>query len=123
MRLNEVRINQCTNKNTLENYKNTLENYKNTLETCLIPSIRHLFGRSKQFIFQQDGASAHTAHSIKEYFLKKKFNVIPWCPRSPDLTPFDNQLTYYEIQSTQHLKQLLNEYWLKVPRVDVHEIS
>ena len=49
---------------------------------------------------------------------------MPWCPRSPDLNPIeniwswiDNQLTYHEIQSTQHLKQLLNEYWLKVPRV------
>ena len=105
--LYEGRINQYT--------------YQNTLETCLVPSIRHLYGRSKQFIFQQDGASAHTGHSIKEYFLKKKFNVMPWCPRSPDLNPieniwswFDNQLTYHEIQSTQHLKQLLNEYWLKV---------
>ena len=108
--LYEGRINQYT--------------YKNTLETCLVPSIRHLYSRSKQFIFQQDGALAHTAHSIKEYFLKKKFNVMPWCPRSPDLNPIeniwswiDNQLTYHKIQSTQHLKQLLNEYWLKVPRV------
>ena len=90
---------------------------------CLIPSIRQLYGRSKQFIFQQDGAPAHTAKSIKEYFLQKKINVIPWCPRSPDLNPIeniwswiDNQLTYHQIQSTEHLKQLLNEYWLKVPR-------
>ena len=78
--------------------------HKNTLETCLVPSIRHFYGRSKQFIFQQDGASAHTAHSIKENFLKKKFNVMPWCPRSPDLNQIeniwswiDNQLTYHEI--------------------------
>ena len=49
--------------------------YKNTLETCLVPLIRHLYGRSKQFIFQQDRLSAH---SIKKYFLKKKFNVMPW---------------------------------------------
>ena len=98
--LYEGRINQYT--------------YKNTSESCLVPSIRHLYGRSKQFIFQQDGASAHTAHSIKQYFLKKKFNLNPieniW-------SWIDNQLTHHEIQSTQHLKQLLNEYWLKVPRV------
>ena len=55
-----------------------INQYKNTLETCLVPSIRHLYDRSNQFIFQQDGASAHTAHSIKEYFLKKKLNVMPW---------------------------------------------
>ena len=42
--------------------------YKNTLETRLIPSIRQLYGRIEQFIFQQDGAPAHTAKSIKEYF-------------------------------------------------------
>ena len=99
-------------------------NYKNTLEMCLVPSIRHLYGRSKQFIFQQGGASAHTAHSTKNIFWKKSSM---WCPGALDhqistqlkiIGLFvDNQLIYHEIQSTQHLKQLLNEYWLKVPCV------
>ena len=38
----------------------------------------------------QDGALAHTAHSVKDYFAKNKIRVLDWCARSPDLNPIEH---------------------------------
>jgi hypothetical protein len=65
-------------------------NYKETLERCLKPSISKLYGRSRNFLFQQDGASCHAANSMKDYFDKKHIRLLPWCARSPDLSPIEN---------------------------------
>jgi transposase len=51
--------------------------YKDTLESCLKPSISTFYGRSKNYYFQQDGASAHTAKSVQAYFEGKKIRVLP----------------------------------------------
>lgn len=68
------------------------ERYRTLL---LEPFIRQLDDNERQFgYFQQDGATAHTAHATIE-FLQRYFNnnrLISrnrWPPRSPDLTPLD----------------------------------
>ena len=38
----------------------------------------------------QDGASAHTAHSVRDWLAEQDINVLPWCARSPDLNPIEN---------------------------------
>ena len=69
----------------------------------------------------QDGALAHTAHSVKDYFAKNKIRVLDWCARSPDLNPVEHiwawmgrQLARIRITSIEHLKEVLHEIWLTV---------
>ena len=71
--------------------------------------------------YQQDGAPAHTAKKVKEYFTENGIEVIPWPARSPDLKPIENVWAYmdqrmskYQITSITHLKECLHDEWLKV---------
>ena len=48
-------------------------NYKEVLENKLIPTARSFFGRCENWIFQQDGAMAYIAKSVKEWFLKAMY--------------------------------------------------
>lgn len=96
--------------------------YINTLENNLLPSADLLYEPDDHWIFQQDGASAHTARSVRGWFNDKSIEVLPWCPRSPDLNPIENIWSYIDtkmvkirITSVEHLKQVLHDEWLKVP--------
>lgn len=81
-----------------------------------------LFWGNRNYIFMQDGAPAHTAHSVKDYFAKNEIRVLDWCARLPDLNPIehiwawmDRQLERIRITSIEHLKESLDEIWLTVP--------
>ena len=96
--------------------------YMDTLENQLLPSAEIFFDQSQHWIFQQDGASSHTAHSVRDWFQEKQISVLPWCPRSPDLNPIENLWSYIDhkmvntkITSVEHLKSVLFDEWLKVP--------
>ena len=80
------------------------------------------YGADQPWIFQQDGASAHTAHSISDWFKEQDIRVLPWCPRSPDLNPIENLWSYIDhkllgtrVTSIEHLKETLFKEWLNVP--------
>ena len=66
------------------------------LENHLIPSVQLLIEPDQEWIFQLDGAPAHTANSIKEWFREHDFRILPWCPRSPDLNPIENLWSYID---------------------------
>ena len=40
--------------------------------------------------FLPDNDPKHTSNVAKEWFKKKKLNVLDWCPMSPDLNPIEN---------------------------------
>lgn len=63
--------------------------YQDVLENELIPSIRELHPDG-HVIFQQDGASCHTAQSTKKWFQRQKLTVLPWPANSPDLSPIES---------------------------------
>ena len=86
--------------------------YRDVLEDCLKPSVEILQNDVLDWKFQQDGATAHTAKSIKDYFVENNIEPIPWPARSPDLNPIENiwaymdrQMSQYHITSVEHLKQ------------------
>ena len=96
--------------------------FMDVLEECLKPSVEILQSEVPDWKYQQDGAPAHTAKTVKEYFAANDIEVIPWPARSPDLNPIeniwaymDNQLSKYQVTSLTHLKQCLHDEWLKVP--------
>lgn len=103
--------------------------YLEILKNSLLPSVRLFYNQSKRWIFQQDGASAHTANSVKAWMEKKKFNVLPWCPRSPDLNPIehvwaiiDRQMMNIKVTSVEHLKEVLKQHWDDFPKEVVMQL-
>ncbi len=96
--------------------------YIDTLEECLLPSAQLLIGGNSPFMFQQDGAPAHTAHSVQDWFSQSNVELLPWCARSPDLNPIENiwawmdrRMMSQQITSIEHLKEVLHETWLSIP--------
>jgi hypothetical protein len=97
--------------------------YKTTLENCLLPSVDLFYTENTPWIYQQDGAPAHTANSITDWFNENQITVLPWCARSPDLNPIENiwswmdrKLCKVAISSVEDLKEKLEQLWLTIPR-------
>jgi transposase len=64
------------------------EKYIDTLEEYLVPFLGDKYGRD--CIFQQDGASCHTAHVTRQYLRDENITVMEWPSLSPDLNPIEN---------------------------------
>ena len=70
----------------------------------------------------QDGASAHTAHSVRDWLAEKDINVLPWCARSPDLNPIENIWSWMDrklckatLTTVDQLKEAVDKLWLEIP--------
>ena len=81
------------------------DRYLDLLENDLLPNCRVLH-RDGNFIFQQDGATSHTANKTQTFLVNRNINFIrknEWPPMSPDLNPMDyaiwpalKELVYFE---------------------------
>lgn len=72
------------------------EVYCRMIDEFLLPQLQQFPGYNNRTLFQQDGATPHTARvsmaKLREIFPNKvisKYGDIPWPARSPDLTPAD----------------------------------
>lgn len=70
--------------------------YCRMIDEFLLPQLQLYPGYNNRTLFQQDGATPHTARvsmeKLRSIFPNKlisKYGDIPWAPRSPDLTPCD----------------------------------
>lgn len=63
--------------------------YQDILQTSLLPSIERLCPDGN-CIFQQDGASSHTARTTKAWLGNNNINVLSWPSNSPDLNVIEN---------------------------------
>lgn len=63
--------------------------YQTILSECLLPSLEKLseFG---EYVFQQDGASCHTAKSTKKWLQDHNIPTLQWPSGSPDLSPIES---------------------------------
>lgn len=66
------------------------ENYIPLLENNLKPSMELLKRDDGEWLFQQDGASCHTAKSVKDWFKTNNIPTITWPAKSPDLNPIEH---------------------------------
>ena len=57
--------------------------YREILESSFIPS-RDIFQADQNWLFQQDNAPCHTAHSIPNYFVESNILLMPWPALKPD---------------------------------------
>ena len=98
------------------------QKYQNILEEHLIPSIQQ-FGSMNELIFQQDGASCHTAKSTKKWLDDNGngMTVMDWPSSSPDLNPIENlwgnikrKLRINRPKTVQELKNKIELIWSQI---------
>lgn len=91
--------------------------YQNILETSLLPSIS-ILKYQNAYIFQQDGASCHTARTTKAWLDSKRIPTMEWPSSSPDLSPIETlwwkikkKLRKYPSRSINDLKEKIKAVW------------
>lgn len=91
--------------------------YQEILTHSLLPSIDKLFPNG-ECIFQQDGASSHTAKSTKKWFGDNSINVLSHPSSSPDLNPIESvwhkmkqNLRNHPQRTIAQLRHKLQEIW------------
>ena len=96
------------------------EYYRNKLlKNCLLPDMKEM---SELFIFQQDGAPAHTARDTVVLLTQETPEFIEpnlWPPNSPDLNPVDygiwgvmqEKVYQSKISSVDELKNRIRQAW------------
>lgn len=63
------------------------EKYLNVLKNQLVPSM-NTFNNAR--IFMQDNWPIHTANVVMGYLSLQNFELMEWCPFSPDVNPIEN---------------------------------
>lgn len=93
------------------------QKYQGILERNLLPSTMELYEHGN-FIFQQDGASCHTAKSTKKWFGDNQISVLSWPSSSPDLNVIETlwhhmkrSLRNSPQRSIPALKAKIQEIW------------
>ncbi|GFS89470.1 transposable element Tc1 transposase [Trichonephila clavipes] len=76
-------------------------------------------------IFQQDNARPHVARVVQRFFINNEIELLPWPPRSPDLSPIENMWSMIAQRLTQitppavtpdQLWQRVDAAWSAVPQ-------
>ena len=104
--------------------------YKKFMQIKWIPEMKKLCGR-KGFIFQQDGATSHTAKMVVDYLETAVPDFIQpsyWPPSSPDLNPLDygiwsilkKDVYSVKIQNMAHLKRRIRKCWNDLPHETIN---
>ena len=94
--------------------------YHRIIEEQLIPSATKLFN-NRNWTFQQDYDSKHTAKSTKRLFNRLRVPIEDWPSQSPDLNPIENlwshlnwELRDRKCSNLEQLFEALQEGWNKL---------
>lgn len=89
--------------------------YMNVLKENLVP-VMHAFNNNR--IFMQDCSPIHTANVVMEFLSQQDFELLDWCPHSPDCNPIENVWSYITRdwpklphRTPQALDSVIQERW------------
>lgn len=112
-------------------YRLTAADYKDILESKVLPWVKRITKKA-DYVFQQDGAPAHTAKIVQEW-LESNMHFWPkdfWPPQSPDLNPLDYSI-WTHVQSKackcrhsnlDELKASVNRVWASMRKKYVRRV-
>lgn len=91
----------------------------------IIQEIEKRFGRN--YIWQQDNAPSHRSKYTRENFFTRFPQVLPWPPKSPDLSPREHLCDYLKdkignetFDSADQLFTRLEQEWSNIPPSIIH---
>lgn len=109
---------------TLEPAISKLHKRTKTRSTSVVT--RRLFPNPTKFIFQQDGATPHSAQSTQKWLTENVHSFVPkseWPGNSPDLNPIENlwaimveNVARKEPHNLEDLKEEITKEWEKLSR-------
>ncbi len=96
----------------------TSDRYLTVLRQHLLPYLRRHFRQRTDVIFQQDGATCHTARSVQQWLHACNIYLLPWPAKSADLFPIENlwnvlarRVEDMHPQTIEELTTSINESW------------
>lgn len=110
--------------------KNIKVNQYNYLE-LLCDHLSDCFDQTQAQVFQQDGARAHTAHSVINWLEDCQVRYInDWPGNSPDISPIENlwQIVKADLQGTDvsslpKLEAAIRRSWANIPPATLHNLA
>lgn len=102
-------------------YQKSLEDNK------IFESISNVFG--EKWVWQQDGATPHTAEDTLLFILPKIPHLLPWPAFSPDLSPIEQVWSYIKkklagqkFEDPDELFNAIEQTWNEIPDSVLHNI-
>ena len=92
------------------------EKYVDIMKNTVIPSGRALAGHD--FVFQQDGATVHTAQVSMAWLKENDVQVLSWPPQSPDLNPIEHLWQFIKLKLSD-FKPRNKDLWLRIKDIMV----
>lgn len=88
--------------------------YTNILDNYMLPSKKKLYGRKKNWLFQQDNARPHTSAHTTTWFVEHKIPLLSWPPNSPDLNIIENAWNQMKKEVEKKIIRNKNELMLAI---------
>lgn len=104
--------------------------YRRILNQTMLPFARQTF--QDNFVFQDDNAPAHRAHTVTDFLHEQQVERLPWPACSPDMNPIENlwaeisrQMNNLDHQPTNlnELRQAVMNAWADIPIEALRNLS
>jgi len=110
----------------------TSDKYTKILSTHLLPLLRDLEeDHGREVYFQQDNASVHSSHAVKDWLDKHGILTLDWPVKSPDLSPIENVFGILarrlyagnrQFSTVTELRAAIIKAWEKVAWKDIYNV-